>query len=368
MPDSLSVTMLPAKEGDCLVVAYGPNDARKYILIDGGRAWTYKNALQQYLADHGIQELELLVVTHVDRDHIDGVLSLMQDGTLDLKVKYVWFNTWDHLIGNTIEVVQQEEDELESFGAKMGEELSPLIVQKGWPWNHQFAGAAVALAEQPHDNVIELEELKLTLLSPNREKLDELKPEWKKQCEKAGITPGAVLEEYVLDEDDDLESFGVIDIEALAAEAFVDDQSKANGSSIALILEYDGHKLLLAGDAHAGLLESQLRAHGATADAPLRIDAFKISHHGSKYNVSRELLELLDCKNFLVSTNGNYFKHPDDVAMARLIKFGTPDSTIHFNYKTDHNDHWHNQAWEQQYRYQVEFPETGSDGYEVVNF
>jgi len=348
-----------------LIVAYGPASNPKYLLIDAGRAWTYKNALKRHLSDHAIKELELLVVTHVDRDHIDGMLSLMQDAALDLRARDVWFNTWDHLNGNAIEALSTDND-LESFGAKMGEELSPLIVEKGWTWNGKFSAAAVELADQPADNVIQLGNLKLTLLSPSREKLDALKPVWAKECKKAGITPGAMLEEYVIDEDDDIESFGAIDIEALAAETFIDDHSEANGSSIAFMLEYGGKRLLLAGDAHADLLERRLKALGASATDPLRVDAFKIPHHGSKYNLSKDLIELLECKHFLVSTNGNYFKHPDDVAMARLIKFGTADSTIHFNYKTDYNRHWENRGWQRRYKYRVEYPDDGREGFKEL--
>jgi len=368
MTDSLEVTMLPAKEGDCLFIRYGADDDRKAVLIDGGRAWTYKNALKKFLADHGVASLELLVVTHVDRDHIDGILSLVNDADLDLEVKNIWFNTWSHLNGERVVVAQEEEDDLETFGAKMGEELSPLIVDKGWRWNERFTGGAVELADLPLDNVIDVSGLNITLLSPDREKLEVLKQKWKKECELAGITPGALVEDYVVDEDDEIEAFGPINIEELAAEPFESDDSQANGSSIAFILEYGKRKVLLAGDAHADMLETQLRGHGATEDEPLVVDAFKIPHHGSKANISKTLLELLNCQHFLVSTNGNYFKHPDDVAMARIVKFGTAGSMIHFNYKTDHNDYWDNRTWTQQYSYGVEYPKEDSDGFMTVCF
>lgn len=381
MSKHLNVTMLPAKEGDCLLVSYGETDALKYILIDAGRAWTYKNALKKTLEDKAIDTLELLVVTHVDRDHIDGILSLVKDDSLQLTVKNIWFNGWEHLDNSGIEQADlsdlsdlddlsdlgglNDEQDLEEFGAKMGEEFSPFIIQKKWPWNKQFKGYAVEVRDDAAENEIQIGEIKLTLLSPNRQKLDELKPVWKKECEKAGITPGASLDEYVV-EDDDIEVFGAPNIERLAVEAFKDDHSKANGSSIAFILEYQGKKLLLSGDAHVDLLLSGLKKLGATKQQPYFLDLFKVPHHGSKYNISKELLEVISCQNFLVSTNGNYFKHPEDVAMARLIKFGTDDATIHFNYKTDFNKYWENQSWQNRYHYQVEFPEETENGFKTI--
>lgn len=78
------------------------------------------------------------MVTHVDRDHIEGVLSLMKDDSQQLKVNNIWFNGWYHLIGTTpappapVEPVTalDPDEPAPVFGAVMGEELSPLIQQK----------------------------------------------------------------------------------------------------------------------------------------------------------------------------------------------------------------------------------------------
>ncbi len=360
----LEITMLPAKEGDCLLLSYGEPNDKRHVLIDAGRAWTWRHALKSYLAEHAVDAIELLVVTHVDRDHIDGVLALMRDPEFDIPVRNIWFNTYDHLLGHSITVLQ-DDDTLESFGAKMGEELSPLIVDRGWRWNHAFDGHAVALGRLP-GNAVQLGELSITLLSPDQEKLDALRPRWELECREAGITPGASLEEYFV-EDDELEPFGAINVDALAETRFEDDGSPANGSSIGMLIEYDGRRVLLPGDAHVGILVRELRALGASEAAPLPVDAFKIPHHGSRYNVSTELLALLDCRHYLVSTNGNYFKHPDDVAMSRLVKYGSADSTIHFNYATDFNRHWRNPVWEARYRYSTVYPEAASDGFATVS-
>jgi beta-lactamase superfamily II metal-dependent hydrolase len=360
-----NVHLLPAAEGDCLLVEYGQPGRPNYVLIDAGRAWTYKNVLKAMLAEIGVTKLELLVVTHVDRDHIDGMLSLFSDTALDLKVEHVWFNTYDHLIGNAVEVVDAEEEDLESFGAKMGEALSPLIVSRGWRWNAQFGGFAAALADSPASNVFQFGNARITLLSPDRDKLALLTPVWEAECRKAGIAPGASLEEYVVDEED-IEGFGAFDIEELATTPFVGDQSRTNGSSIAFMFEYEGRRVLFGADAHADLLVRQLTSLGASAVNPLAVDAFKIPHHGSQYNLSRELLELLSCKRYLVSTNGNYFKHPDDVAMARLVKFGTKNAQIHFNYTSDYNRKWGNPGWEAGYEYKAIYPAPERNGYQLI--
>ncbi|MEZ5360235.1 MAG: hypothetical protein R3F48_15565 [Candidatus Zixiibacteriota bacterium] len=366
MSDILQITMLPAKEGDCLLIAYGEEDDRKYILIDGGRAWTYKNALKAYLQDNEINRLELFITTHIDRDHIDGVVELLDDNDLELDVGEIWFNTWDHLQGNAIETPDNDDD-IETFGAKMGEELSTKILEKGWHWNGSFGGHAVEIDDDPQENEIQIGDIKLTLLSPDRKRLESLINDWEKECQEAGLAPGYGVEDYK-ELPKDVEVFGAIDIDELAEKETDEDNSDANGSSIACLLEYKGRRLLLSGDAHIDILIESLKRLGATPEDPLELDAFKIPHHGSKANISKELLDLLHCKNYLVSTNGNYFKHPDDIAMARIVKYGSDDATINFNYNTKYNKKWKNEAWEEDYHYKTNFPPKDEDGYLTVTF
>ena len=45
----------------------------------------------------------------------------------------------------------------------------------------------------------------------------------------------------------------------------------------------------------------------------------KISHHGSRKNTSNELLELIKCRKFLISTDGKQHYHPDKESLSRII-------------------------------------------------
>lgn len=358
MSKYMLIWMLPAKEGDCLLIEYGTADNKKYVLIDGGRAWTYKHALKHKLEEMGIKQLELLVVSHVDRDHIDGVQKMLQDPDLNLTVNDIWFNTWAHLNDESVSADDETEDE--SFSVKMGEYFSRSILEREWPWNKSFNGKAVK-TENATDPTT-LSELNIQLLSPNTEKLTALKNTWVVECKKAGLVPGFGVDDYEVLEDDE-ESFSVLNLNALAKTPFDGDDSVPNGSSIAFILEYGNKRVLCAGDAHIDVLVDKLKALGASKASPIKLDAIKIPHHGSKGNVSKELLELIDCKHFLISTNGNYFKHPNDVAIARIIVFGTSELTLHFNYKTDHNKHWDKAYYKDRYGYRAEFPKQDMDGY-----
>ena len=66
----------------------------------------------------------------------------------------------------------------------------------------------------------------------------------------------------------------------------------------------------------------------------LKLDALKVSHHASQNNLSKDLLALIDCKRYCISTNGDYFCHPDREAIGRIIKYGGARPELSFNYRT----------------------------------
>jgi glyoxylase-like metal-dependent hydrolase (beta-lactamase superfamily II) len=69
----LSVELLPARHGDCIWIEYGRGDVRR-ILIDGGPLDTFER-IQKRLAKApaGDQAFEMIVLSHVDADHIEGL-------------------------------------------------------------------------------------------------------------------------------------------------------------------------------------------------------------------------------------------------------------------------------------------------------
>ena len=78
---------LEAKHGDCLILHYGENEKQpNFILIDGGPAGVYKGTLRPRLEE--IKEkwhpdealpLQMVMVSHIDDDHINGVLALTKE-------------------------------------------------------------------------------------------------------------------------------------------------------------------------------------------------------------------------------------------------------------------------------------------------
>lgn len=116
-------------------------------------------------------------------------------------------------------------------------------------------------------------------------------------------------------------------------EAYVPDDSATNGSSIAFVLEVEGKRILFLGDAHAEtIVESLITLYGEK-NAPFRFDAVKLSHHGSFNNNSPKLLEIITCDNWLISTNGDKYDHPDLPTLAHIITNENNNAPkLYFNY------------------------------------
>jgi beta-lactamase superfamily II metal-dependent hydrolase len=348
----LRIEMLPAGHGDCLWIEYGDPKAPRRALIDGGATGTYKRALQPRLRalPEKDRRFELLMVTHIDADHITGVLELLKDKETGFRAKDIWFNGYRHL----------PDENPETLGPVQGEALTDLLVKPGVTWNGAFKKAAVAVPKDGELPRISLDGgLALTLLSPTPAKLAELKPAWEKEVRKAGLDPEMKRPEEV----ESAEGFALLggppDVDELVLEKFSEDTAEANGSSIAVLAEFEGHRLLLTGDAHPGVLTAGIKR--LAKNDKLAVDACKLPHHGSKANVSRQLLEVLDCKQYLFSTNGAHFKHPDRQAVARVIKWGGSQPELSFNYRTEFNNAWDGKPLRERYSYTTVFPKSDTE-------
>lgn len=395
------IEMLPAAHGDCLWIEYGTGRQVNRILIDGGPAHTYPALRERILhlpADD--RHFDLLVITHIDADHIEGIVRLLQDApALACSFDRIWFNGRDQLN-------QVPDPAGEPLGALQGEMLGVLIAdyeaESGKQvWNvglpDQLAAIALNADSLPSvDLPGEHGGCRLTLLSPDHNRLLDLKDHWADELRKARIASGdtralrAKLEDsrhlrplgdvlgaedepmedrYELPEADDRDlaagfedALGGGEGEAGETAEFGSDTSKANGSSIALLLEYPKDdpqvRFLLAGDAWASVLEASLDKLLPRADAKLSLTGFKVPHHGSVANLSPALLQRLRCKHYLISTSGAVFRHPHGRAVERLLvdHNGRGKPRLHFNYLTRTTEAWSDPEDQEARRYEAFHP------------
>jgi len=360
---TFAVEMLPAENGDCLLVEYGDATQPSRLLIDCGARSTVPVIARRLgkSGPAGAHAFDLFVLTHVDADHINGVLSMFGPQGLPLQFGDIWFNGW-HQISRFLGVRQAE-----AFSRLLEDPKLEL------PWNRAFSvegdrhPAPVVMDEgSPPPSVTLPGGMQLTLLSPGPAQLKRLGKDWRKVLLELDPQKAAMLGRRRRPEP--VEDFSRFELEPLAAAGVKADPSAANGSSIALLAEFGDRSVLLTGDAHADVLVESIgalqRARGRPGEK-LRIDAMKLSHHGSANATTIPLLEALNCRNYLGSSNGSIFYHPDRESIARVILHGGKLPTLHFNYRSPYNALWDSAVLQQRYGYETRYPDEGAEGLRI---
>jgi beta-lactamase superfamily II metal-dependent hydrolase len=342
------VRMLPAAYGDCLWLEYGTNKKKlRRVLIDGGTPGSFaslREAIEELPESQ--RRFELLIITHIDSDHIGGSLGLLEHRTaMGVEFGDIWFNGYKHLDPGTADIL----------GGVQGEKLTTAIIKQRLRWNNAFKKRSVVVPNQGKLPIVKLAGgLKLTLLSPTWVELERLRPRWKEEVIKAGLKPGVPATKRRPRGGDVL---GSLKVDELAAKPFKTDTTEPNGSSIVVLACYNGARILLGADGQVPVLMKTLPR--LDADELKKIRWLKVPHHGSRANLSSELLTGLSCKEFLVSSNGKIYHHPDKETIARIIKRGN-SPRLYFNYRTEFNEEWDDAGLKRKYKYATEYPSQSS--------
>lgn len=341
------VNVLPAGNGDCIWIEYGDASSPHRILIDGGTQGTYKR-LKRKIQSLTLAKVhfDLLVITHIDGDHIAGALELLERNELPVSFGDIWFNGYRHLPA----------EKIEDFGALQGERLTTALLdpKKKLRWNANPAFQGGRICVQQDGSPIQVKDLPegldIFVMSPGIEQLSALRPVWEKECSHAGLDPTRPVEEETA-LPPGIEAMGAIDVESLAATKFKEDDKPANGASIALLLRYEGKNVLLAGDAFPSVITKSVESLGG--HKPLTVDLLKLPHHGSQNNVNKELIEKVPAGHFVFSSNGATHGHPDPEGVARAVKFGGHDAQIIFNYRSKITQVWDEAGLKRRYRFSL---------------
>lgn len=322
---SITVRLLRANHGDCILVTHAGPCGVFNLLIDGGTSTTFKygplgrskGALRSTLDELKAkgQQIDLAILTHIDDDHIGGLLSgFKSPGYLTEMVRSIWFNSSRTITNhfNAPEIPENDvylADDSPETSIRQGKALEALLNEIG------CERAPLVMAGQ----TIRKGPFTFTILSPDENKLRKLLCIWPDEGSSPD-TAGACTD-YAL-------SFE----EIWATDKFEADASIANGSSIAFILEADNKAMLFLGDAHDETVVESLRSLGYSAEKKLSLELIKISHHGSKYSTSPDFLKLVDSGRYLISTDGSTHGLPNKRTIARILE-SNPGGKILFNYE-----------------------------------
>lgn len=349
---TVELQFLNAREGDAIWIRWGHGHQ---ILVDLGTSASgtaFADRVRALPEDQ--RAFDLLVVTHVDTDHIGGVLTGIVEQQADIsgwRFHDVWFNGWEHLHGN---VPGQARSPLEPLGGAQGEQFTTWLRTQSW--NRAFGGAAVVRVGAALPRVDLADGVALTVLAPVQARLTDLIDKWQEDVEAAlaagnldEVSPG--LERLGPTVAPVLET--AADLQALADTSPGKDSSRANAASITLLLEWEGRSVLLTGDATSSELVAGLEQLDAGDRVPF--DVIKLPHHGSRHNVSTAFVEAVDCATWVVSSDGTKYHHPDPAAIARVLQHGAPSPTLVFNTPSKFNGWWANPGWRAAFEYDVTY-------------
>lgn len=232
----MRIEILQAGTGDSIWISHN----KKNIVIDGGKSTI---AIRTRYDKIPLDEIiDLLVVTHIDSDHIAGIIALvkhMKENGESHRLKQVWFNF-------------PKKEETDEYSVAEGNELASLLLGiDGVCWNNNISELL--------DSTIEVGDMKLRVLAPDHDVADEYKPN---NPDELGVYPEDwhVNLRTLIDnvDDDDM------------------DEGGPNSQSIIILVECEGKKLLLPADSTPKELYDALLYYNNTNGTPLKLDFMKL--------------------------------------------------------------------------------------------
>lgn len=287
------IRLLEAKTGDSFIVECG----NRAFLIDGGTR-VVANDIKRYLGGDKTCQLEAIFVTHVDNDHVGGIVKLFTNFKKFVPITVpVYMNHPCLVHANT------NQEALVTY--QDGDTLKSLLEVNNY-----------SLKEAKSNQIINFDDVVFNILTPNQVLLDCLYKSWDKKIDEGLVSSDIIEIDFSVIPDEPKNTLG---------------NDIINASSMSFIMSYKSKSILFLSDSLPEVMDEVIVTKR-------KFDVVKVSHHGSKHNTSLKLLEKIDCNNFIISTNGpRNYKHPHPETIIRLIHscihHGYKECNLYFNYK-----------------------------------
>lgn len=361
----MRLTIFQSNKGDCLLL-----EARsgELMLCDGGMRTSMSDSVRKELSALGKQgrALDLVYISHVDNDHIGGVLQLLEDLALwrvfDLnglpkpdpgvprppEIKGILHNGFRDQLGANDSLkkdrisAQAIENALVAFAPSLYATAVPELVRAademqaistGVPEGIQVAQlidgkvlniplnqppgtkkpSKLLQAAKPGE-VFELGSLKFTLIGPTSKELSDLRAGWKNWLATHESRLRELREEYQRRVDEfsagvrKSSPFDLNDWEGIAGYRGVTVPNIA--SLMWMVEEGEGDsrkRLLLTGDGHQDHILAGLRRTsflGKGDNDGLHLDVLKVQHHGSEHNLDETFARKVSADHYVFCGDG----------------------------------------------------------------
>ena len=378
----MSIKLFPAEYGDCIMLSIGKENQYN-ILIDGGLSKTYQKYIKseiQHIKEKR-QKIGLLVCTHMDNDHICGLIQVLKETNPDF-IDNVWYNGFFQIVNSRFysqkencftdrdnkildEIISQGvvSDSEQEIGINEGMSLGVLIEESKIPLNLVVEGRAIC-SELVKNRYEIATNIFITVLGPSKNNIIELEDHWKKDMvsrnymfrvsDKIKLTKAF---EYQMERIKSIcsnESFKICENEDLTkyiGDLSERDESIVNRSSISFILEYNEKKYLFLGD--TVIDRTILKNIENVVGFEYRFSAIKLPHHGSRYNITHDFISRYSADEYYCLTNSIKYGHPDLEVLSTILCKDSKFKKLIFNYPIDKAYFLNKEEWKEKYNYEV---------------
>lgn len=319
----LKLEAFRALHGDALLLHYGTKAAPRYALIDGGPPQTWCRWLRpglQALRSERALPLRWIALSHVDDDHVAGLLDLLEE-VADARphpegataaTTALFHNTPGPPARQAVVAARGGEAPAADERTRLDQRMA--AVASGGP-----PLASVASYRQGTDLANLASKLFVNRNPPKGQRLlagDELPDDLVGPLRIRVVSPTVDIMERLIDKwEKDLGEHGGVVASSV-------ERKIQNLSSIVLLVEHGRRKMLLTGDALDFDVLAGLRHLGLLGDGDgdtFAVDLLKLPHHGSKANNHDELFRHVKAKHYVISADGRH-GNPDEPTLERIVE------------------------------------------------
>lgn len=303
------IDMLNVGAADAFLIHFFDDDSdNEYVvLIDGGN-YSDGKIIAQFIKDNYDQKyIDLAICTHCDKDHFGGLIYLLEQqrdkGADNMNIQEIWLHDpADHVELGEVKWIRKQttltvkaRSVYDNKGKNLIEVLEETLRVTPIDWYEPFSDAD-SYPNQPYisskwDGLIEV-------LGPSVDYYESLVPDFRNDLKRIN---------YDTDETkDDVSEYKDGRVFNRTLEDAGDDPSSHNQSSV--IIRFTpaiGNSYLFTGDAGRAAMTHILQSD---VNKLQNINWLKVPHHGSKYNMSSDIINHLHPKVAYISTEkyGHY--------------------------------------------------------------
>ena len=361
---------IPVDNGDCHFIRLIDGEDQYVIMVDCG---SFNDSVQAYIESECRKHIDILVVTHIDDDHIKGVITMLNKYKDDdaFQTDRIWFNSYQSTgAEETRKLTPEETKVILRLKSDLKHKLKPYTGEIST--NQSMTLAETILSVPKYEKAWNLRAIttstpvqrlgrwgKISFVSPSPERLKDLMKDYAKWIYEHLYRKLGANEKYegsenifeILIRYADVNKHILSEGQVSAAETLTEsllrekskpsrlDDSPTNGSSIAFVWKKGRHRILMLGDAWADEVTKGLLKAFSKGRYPLLFDFVKVSHHASAANTTSTLLDHIDSKDWFISgyTNSKkeHLKTVSRIILQPFISNRVNIRNLHFNCKTD---------------------------------